>query len=126
MPDPDVIRSTIATYVEHMSNGDRDAWLALFSDGATVEDPVGTPRHEGPDAIGGFFDLVQGMADRLTLELTGPVRVAGNEAAWPMQAFSVLGDDTYVVDIIDVMAFDDDGRILSLRAFWDPSAMRPA
>jgi hypothetical protein len=31
-----------------------------------------------------------------------------------------------VVDIIDVMTFDVAGQIVSLRAFWDPAAMRPA
>ena len=30
-----------------------------------------------------------------------------------------------VVDIIDVMTFDDEGRITSLRAFWDMAEMRP-
>ena len=29
------------------------------------------------------------------------------------------------VDIIDVMAFDDEGRITSLRAFWDMAEMAP-
>jgi steroid delta-isomerase len=124
--DPDAIRTTIDAYVAHMSHGDREQWLGLFADGATVEDPVGTPRHEGREAIGGFFDLVQGLADRVTLEVTGPVLVVGDEAAWPMQAFSAIGDDTYVVDIIDVMTFDVAGQIVSLRAFWDPAAMRPA
>jgi steroid delta-isomerase len=72
--DPDAIRTTIDAYVAHMSHGDREQWLGLFADGATVEDPVGTPRHEGREAIGGFFDLVQGLADRVTLEVTGPVQ----------------------------------------------------
>jgi steroid delta-isomerase len=126
MPEPDAIRAVIDAYVAHMSNGARDDWLSLFDEDATVEDPVGTPVHEGREAIGALFDLVQGMADALDLERTGPVRVAGSEAAWPMQAFSTLGDDRFVVDIIDVMTFDDAARIVSMRAFWDPAAMRPA
>jgi steroid delta-isomerase len=126
VPEPEAIRSTIAAYVEHMSDGDRDRWLGLFSPDAVIEDPVGTPRREGPEAIGEFFDFAQSLADRLTLEQTGPVRVVGSEAAWPMQAFSEIGDARFVVDIIDVMTFDDDARITSMRAFWDPSEMRPA
>jgi steroid delta-isomerase len=126
VPDPEQMRAAIDAYVTHMSDGDRARWLDLFADDARVEDPVGTPAHEGKDAIAGFWDLVQGMADKLTLERTGPVRVAASEAAWPMQAFSQLGDDRYVVDIIDVMTFDDDHRIVQMRAFWDPATMRPA
>jgi steroid delta-isomerase len=52
--------------------------------------------------------------------------VAAGECAFPMQARPVIGEDTYAVDIIDVMTFDADGRILTMRAFWDPAEMRPA
>jgi hypothetical protein len=38
----------------------------------------------------------------------------------------VLGDDTYQLDIIDNMTFDDAGKITTMRAFFDPSTMRPA
>jgi steroid delta-isomerase len=129
--DPDAIRTTIDAYVDHMSRGDKEAWLDLFAPTARVEDPVGSPVREGRAAIGEFFDFAQSLADRLTLERSGPVRVVGHEAAWPMQAFSELGGDRFVVDIIDVMAFDDsisEGKALitSLRAFWDPAEMRPA
>jgi steroid delta-isomerase len=131
MPDAAAIRSTIDNYVTRMSNGDREQWLDLFADTATVEDPVGTPIRQGRESIGEFFDFAQSLADRLTLERSGPVRVVGNEAAWPMQAISELGGERFVVDIIDVMTFEDatvdgEARISSLRAFWDPSEMRPA
>jgi len=37
----------------------------------------------------------------------------------------VLGDQTYAIDIIDLMTFDDDAKITSMRAFFDASTMRP-
>ena len=54
------------------------------------------------------------------------MRVAGDEAAFPMQARPRMGGEEFVVDIIDVMRFDDEARITSMRAFWDPAEMRPA
>ena len=36
------------------------------------------------------------------------------------------GGTTFKLDIIDVMTFDDDGRITTMRAFWDPAEMGPA
>ena len=66
------------------------------------------------------------MADSIELRLTGPVRVAAGECAFPMQARPTMGGTTYCVDIIDVMTFDDAGKITSMRAFWDPAEMRPA
>jgi steroid delta-isomerase len=124
--DAATIRATVDAYCTAFSDGDQDAYVGLFADGAWIEDPVGTPRHEGREAIAEFFAQMSGMADSIELRLTGPVRVAAGECAFPMQARPVIGGDTYVVDIIDVMTFDDAGQIATMRAFWDPAEMRPA
>ncbi len=125
MATADEIRTTIASYLEHFSAGDTEKWVALFSDDARVEDPVGSEVIEGREAIAGFFEMSQSLGDTITLVPTGPVRVAGTEAAWPMQAVTTVGDDKLVVEIIDVVEVDDDARISSLRAFWDPAEIRP-
>lgn len=120
------IRSAVEGYCTAFTAGDQDAYVALFADGAWIEDPVGTPRHEGKDAIAGFFTQSSSLAESIELRQTGPVRVAAGECAFPMQARPVIGGDTYAVDIIDVMTFDDAGKITTMRAFWDPAEMRPA
>jgi steroid delta-isomerase len=124
--DAATIRSTVERYCAAFSGGDRAAYVGLFATDAWIEDPVGTPRRDGREAIGGFFDESSALADSIELRQTGPVRVAAGEAAFPMQARPNLGGTTMVVDIIDVMTFDDDGRIATMRAFWDPAEMRPA
>jgi len=124
--DADTIRATIDRYTAAFSAGDRDGLLACFTDDACIEDPVGSPRLQGMDAIGGFFDQNQALADSVELRRTGPVRVAAGEAAFPMQARPTIGGTTYCIHIIDVMTFADDGRITTMRAFWDPAAMAPA
>jgi steroid delta-isomerase len=124
--DAATIRATVDAYCTAFSDGDQDAYVGLFADGAWIEDPVGTPRHEGRDAIAEFFAQMSGMADSIELRLTGPVRVAAGECAFPMQARPTMGGTTMCMDIIDVMTFDDAGRITSMRAFWDPVEMRPA
>ena len=82
--------------------------MKLFTDDAEVEDPVGDPVRVGHDAIAALWDVSRTLADAIQLVPTGPVRVAGTEAAWPMHAITTIGDDKLVVDIIDVMTFDDD------------------
>jgi hypothetical protein len=37
-----------------------------------------------------------------------------------------LGDQTFSLDIISLMTFDDDAKITTMRAFFDPAAMGPA
>jgi steroid Delta-isomerase len=125
MATPDQIRAAVDSYVELFPT-EQDAWLELFAADAQVEDPVGSPLRSGRDEIGAFWQESHAMADSIRLERTGPVRVAGNEAAFPMQVHPVVGGTAFVMDVIDVMSFDDDGRITSLRAFWDPAEMRPA
>ena len=124
--DADTIRATIDRYTASFGARDRAGLLACFAGDAWIEDPVGTPRREGHDGIGAFFDETSGMADSIELRRTGPVRVVAGEAAFPMQARPVLGGTTFCVDIIDVMTFDDAGHITTMRAFWDPAEMRPA
>lgn len=123
--DRDRLVAVVDRYLERMSAGDKEGWLALFADDASVEDPVGTHPHRGRAAIADFWDLVQGLADEVRVVRTGPVRVAGGEAAFPLQARSTIGDTTMVVDIIDLFRFDDEGRIVDLRAYWDPTDLRP-
>ena len=124
--DAVTIRAAVDAYCAAFSAGDREAYVGLFAADAWVEDPVGTPRHDGHAAIGTFFENARGMAETIELRLTGPVRVAAGECAFPMQARPLLGDTTFAVDIIDVMTFDDGGKITTMRAFWDPAEMHPA
>ena len=129
MPDKAAMTATVDRYIELMSANDREGWLDLFVDDATVEDPVGTPVHQGREAIGAFWDMARSLADTVRLERSGPVRCAGDEAAFPMVVHSQIGDNKLAVDVIDVfrMVEADDGsaRIAGMRAFWDPTEMRP-
>ncbi len=125
MPDADQIRATVQRYTDVFSAGDKEAYVGLFAEDATLEDPVGGEVHRGIEAIGAFWDMTREMTPEIELVLTGPVRVAGNEAAFPGEAHPTLGDARMAVPVVDTMAFDDDGKITQLRAFWDFADLRP-
>lgn len=125
MATKDEIIALVDRYLEVFSEGDKGGYLALFAEDGTVEDPVGTDVHRGREAIAAFWDGVRGLSPVIELVPTGPPRVAGHEVAFPMQAISTIGDDRVVVDIIDVFDVAPDGRISSMRAFWDMADMRP-
>jgi hypothetical protein len=42
-----------------------------------------------------------------------------------MQAQATLGDTVYGIDIVDLMTFDEVGKITTMRAFFDPATMEP-
>jgi steroid delta-isomerase len=126
MVDRSAIDKTLDAYLAAFTAGDRAAWLACFAEGAWIEDPVGTPRHEGLDAIGAFWDGHHGAVEHIELRPLGLRVIVGAECAHTMQARPRLGDQTFALDIISVMTFDDDARIATMRAFFDPAAMGPA
>ena len=126
MTDEAAIRATLDTYWAAMSNGDRAGWIGCFASDATVEDPVGTSVRKGHDEIGASYDETQALADSIELRPLGITNVCGNEAAFAMEIRPTIGGAVFSMHAIDVMTFDDDARITSMRAFWDASTMRPA
>ena len=80
--------------------------------------------HVGAEGIRAFFTGTHDMVDSLTLTGTGPIRCAGNFAAFPMTVLSVMGDFRLELDVIDVMTFDDDGKICEMKAYWNMADSR--
>ena len=126
MPTPEEIRATVERYTQVFSAGDKEGYVGLFADDASLEDPVGAGVHTGREAISAFWDQTREMTADIELRITGPIRVAGNEAAFPGEARPLLGEDRMMVPIVDTVAFDDDGKITALRAFCDFADLRPA
>ena len=121
MSSPDRIRQTVEQYVKRMNAGDADGIAALYADDASLEDPIGAPPQKGREAILRWY---RASAGKVRLELTGPIRVAGGEAAFPMTGTLGSPSDPSYIDIIDVMKFDAAGRIVQMRAFWSADAIR--
>lgn len=122
MPTPDEMRSAIETYIKLLCDSDVDGILDLFADGATAEDPVGGTVQRGKDQL---HALYAATAPNLQVEITGSIRVAGLEAAFPLLAEFTMNDNKLYVDVIDVFTFDEAGRFTSMRAYWDPAETRP-
>jgi steroid Delta-isomerase len=122
----DSIMATIDTYIATYSATDREGWLECFAEDAWIEDPVGTERREGLDAIGDFWDEAHAIPDSIELR-PGELRIViGQEAAFTLESRPNLGGETYRLDVIDHMSFDAAGKITSYRAFYDVDTMRPA
>jgi steroid Delta-isomerase len=123
MSDATAIRATIDAYAKYSTAGDIDGLLSLFTDDATQEDPVGQPPNVGKGAIRGFFDNVKNVGP-MELSLAQEPIIIGNEAMVFLTVVSHVGDqDVRVPFIADLMTFADDGRIQSLRAFFDPATI---
>ena len=122
--DAEHIRKVYERYPELVSKGDVEGIVEMYAADATIEDPIGSPLHEGTDAIRAFYKAAAGT---IAMKQTGPVRVAGLEAATPLVVLiGPEGPDRKALDIISVMVFDEGGKVTSMRAYWSMDAMRDA
>jgi steroid delta-isomerase len=121
MPSAEDIAKTVNRYLELIAEGRTDDVVELYTDDATVEDPVGGEVHIGREAIRGFYAAVLGAkaeTDVVTL------RALGNEAAYFWRLTIDLGDGARMrVEIISVMTFDEGAKITSMKAYWGPDNM---
>ncbi|MDH4039411.1 MAG: nuclear transport factor 2 family protein [Gammaproteobacteria bacterium] len=113
METTDKVR-VVEKYVEAFANSDMAIIRQMFAGNATVEDPVGTPAHEGLEAVCAFYEGAMKM--NATLALTGTPRCAGNAIAFPFQ----VKMQNMVIDVIDVFEFNDEGKVASMKAYWGP------
>ena len=112
----------VDSYISSLNEKNLEGILSLYADNATVEDPVGSKIVEGKEALRQFYSGA--VTIDLTLTRTGPVRIAGVEAAFPFQLLMEVDGTPMITDIIDVFRFDEEGKIVSMRAFWGESNRR--
>jgi steroid delta-isomerase len=115
MPSAEDIADTVNRYIGLIAKGSADDLVELYADDATVEDPVGGEVHIGRQAIRGFYSSVDNVERECELV---SLRVAGNEAAFQFRLTITAGDSRMVIEPIDVMVFDDDGRVAAMKAYW--------
>ena len=118
------VEQVVARYCTAETTKDRDTWLSLFRTDATVEEADGTTI-EGVDAMRAFFDTSVARLD-LDLHETAPPIVVGDEALAFLELHLGREADRHTLSpIVDHFVFDGEGRIASVRAFYDVAGAQP-
>ncbi|MCU1357684.1 MAG: hypothetical protein JWM89_3102 [Acidimicrobiales bacterium] len=116
----------------HTHGRDGDAWVALFAEEGVVCDPVGPSPfdetgegHRGHAAIRTFWDTVIAPNPvRLDILLSNTAS-DGREVANVIAITTTLPDgSTAATEMVACYRVDDDGKITSLRAFWEFDKLR--
>tara|TARA_E500000178_G_C16561571_1_gene547581 strand:+ start:66 stop:449 length:384 start_codon:yes stop_codon:yes gene_type:complete len=124
MIDYEAAKNACETYIRSLENSDLETLLDLFADDATIEDPVGTDLREGKDTLREFYAVAcEGVAKA---SLSGNPRLAGNEVAFPFNVTAGAPGEEIVINIVDVFRFNEEGKVVSMRAFWGPDNISPA
>lgn len=123
MNDHDHKLAVVAAYVDGFERDDAEALIALYAEEATVEDPVGSTRIVGRDAIGDFYRAA--VSRGIRLEPTGAPRTAGDSVAFPFHVHRHRNGQAEIIEVIDVFRLDAEGRIVEMRAYWGPQNVKP-
>ncbi|WP_424212364.1 nuclear transport factor 2 family protein [Streptomyces sp. BI20] len=113
------MKDVLTAYVEGFAAGDAEALIGLFAPDAIWEDPVGTEPRKGIEAIA---EVYRHAAADTFLTLDTEIRAShGNEAAMAFTVDTRHEGRRLRIKVIDVMTFDEEGRIARMRAYWGPS-----
>ena len=120
IPTSELIHQSVARYFEATRSNNARQWASCFSANAVVEDPVGTTPINNLEAI-----LQLGETFVSAFETVGLheefVHVVGNEAAarWTGRGLTKEGKPIRF-EGINIFEFDEVGKIVNLKGYWNP------
>ena len=109
-------RATVEKYIAMLTDDSKTGadFTALYAEGATVEDPVGSAQLSDAAAIEEFYNAIP--ADRAaTLR---DLRTVAGEAVFSFELTMNFPDHKMTIKPFDMMVINEDGKIASMRAFW--------
>ena len=113
------IADAVNRYIALLAAGGVDELAGMYADDATLQDPVGGEVHIGSCAIKGFYSASTWLEANLERECElVSLRVAGNEAAFQLRLTTTVGANKVRVEPIEVMVFDDRGKVTAMKAYW--------
>lgn len=98
---------------------DRAAWLALFDDSVTFEDPVGKAPKPGRTAAEGSWDNSFTEGRVWTLHPQRIIPGGAHEAAVLMRNLGDLHGEQVELEGIEIYRVNELGLIVSVRAFFE-------
>ena len=123
MPTPEQVRAVAEQYVAASNANDKQTVLSLFAPDALWFDPVGQAPHVGVDGIGAFYDESRALADRIEMKLVDVI-ACGTEAAMVLEIHATIGESEMIMDCVETVEVNDDGKISGMKAYWDMSRAR--
>ncbi|MBQ0796284.1 MAG: nuclear transport factor 2 family protein [Zhongshania sp.] len=116
--------TAVEQYISALSSHDMAVITDLYADDAVLEDPVGSDPLVGKAAIVRFYEVA--FSSGISARLDGPVRLVANHAVFPFVVELNPGNGEMRIDVIDQFTFNDDNKIVAMKAFWGEANMTTA
>lgn len=119
MATAEELQEVVNRYVQLVAAHQPERVAELFAQNATIEDPVGTELRASRQSIVDFYAVIASMEHTATELLWS--KVAGDTAVFEFKLTVKTAGHGYEVSPIDIMVFDENAKILTMRAVWDPA-----
>lgn len=112
-----------------VAKGDLAEWLTVYAEDAVLEDPVGPSMfdpegrgHRGHAGISAFWEQAIAPIDTFAFTITESFANPGSNTCANVGSIrTAFPDGSHTTtDLVMVYVVDDDGRVTSMRAFWEP------
>jgi steroid delta-isomerase len=124
--DPHPARDAAFRSYDAVIAKDKDAWLANFADDGWIEDPVGPSMfdeegkgHHGADGRAHFWDITIGTIDTFVFEINDSFACANECVNVGVIHTTLPNGYGAATEGVFHYVVNDDGKIVSLRAFWE-------
>ena len=120
MPTQEHMIKAMQSYIDMINGNHHEGTQNLFADNFTLEDPIGTKLLSiGKEYPADFFEEVGVKFTPLRAELVSPISASySNQAAMAFKFYMNVGGQEISIDIVDVMKFDESGKIVEVKAYW--------
>lgn len=116
------IDGVVDSYIEYLTTGTAEQIADLYAADATVEDPIGAEIRSTREQLVEFYGIITSMDERsATLKWK---KVAGDTAVFEFTLVTKTSGMAFEITPVDIMVFDADGKITTMRAVWKPSDLR--
>ena len=112
-----------------VAKGDLAEWLTVYAEDAVIEDPVGPSMfdpegvgHRGHEGIAAFWEKAIAPIASFEFEINDSfANPGGNTCANIGRIRTSFPDGSHTTtDLIMVYVVHDDGRVASMKAYWEP------
>lgn len=118
----DQINAAVDSYVELLTSGTAEQIADLYAADATVEDPIGADQRTTREQLVEFYSIITGMDERqATLKWK---KIAGDTAVFEFTLVTGTAGMKFEITPIDIMVFNADGKVSSMRAVWEQSDLK--
>jgi ketosteroid isomerase-like protein len=112
-----------------VAKGDLAEWLTVYAEDAVLEDPVGPSMfdadgtgHHGHAGISAFWEKAIAPIETFDFQINDSFANPGSNTCANIGRIktSFADGSSTTTDLIMVYVVDDDGRVKSMKAFWEP------